>query len=78
MFLFILLSIDVSGSIKFWHYTSGKCVLTINEDGRQTLNSAFNSSGDKFVTSGADAVINLYDEHTKQKILTCEARYGKI
>ena len=65
--------LDASGMIKFWHYTSNKCIQTINE-GRQTLASCFNPTGTKILTAGADPQINAYDVATKKKIMSYEPR----
>ncbi|ELT97959.1 hypothetical protein CAPTEDRAFT_229222 [Capitella teleta] len=58
-----------SGVVKFWHFTSQKCLHTINE-GRQTLSVALNPLGTKFVTVGADPKINVYDIETKSQVAT--------
>ena len=71
----IFLIPDASGHVKFWHYTSGKCLHTINEV-RTTLNVALNPEGTKFVTTGDTPQICIYDEETKKKITTLEPRYN--
>ncbi|CAH1800498.1 unnamed protein product [Owenia fusiformis] len=72
----ILVATYSSGLVKFWHYTSGSCIHTINE-AHQTLALGFNPEHTKFITAAADSTINLYDEHTKQKIRVCEASDSK-
>lgn len=67
---------DASGLVKFWHYTSGKCLHTINEV-RQTLNIAINPDGTRFLTTGDSPQIHIYDEETKKRINTLEPRYVK-
>lgn len=67
---------DASGLVKFWHYTSGKCLHTINEV-RQTLNIAINPDGTRFLTTGDSPQIHVYDEETKKRINTLEPRYVK-
>ena len=71
---FIVFILDASGMIKFWHYTSGKCLHTINEV-RQTLASAYNPLGTTLLTAGADPQLHLYNVETKQKVRTMEPRY---
>ena len=71
----VLLLTDASGFIKFWHYTSGSCLHTIDEQ-RQTLASAIDPAGSMFLTSGSDPGIHVYDEKTKQLIRKCEPRYN--
>lgn len=66
--------LDASGMIKFWHYTSQRCLHTIKE-ARQTLSAALNPSGSKFVTVGASPQIFLYDVESRQKMATLEPRY---
>ncbi|CAC5418052.1 unnamed protein product [Mytilus coruscus] len=70
----ILVASYASGHVKFWHYTSGKCLHTINEVGT-TLNVALNPEGTKFITTGDTTEINIYDEETKKKLNTLEPRY---
>lgn len=70
-----LLLADASGHVKFWHYTSGKCVHTIHEV-RQVLTACSNPQGSLFLTAGADPEIHIYDEDTKKKIRTCKPRYS--
>lgn len=67
----ILVASYASGHVKFWHYTSGKCLHTINEV-RTTLNVALNPEGTKFITTGDTTEINIYDEETKKKLNTLE------
>lgn len=67
----ILVASYASGHVKFWHYTSGKCLHTINEV-RTTLNVALNPEGTKFVTTGDTPQICIYDEETKKRITTLE------
>lgn len=64
---------DASGHVKFWHYTSGKCLHTINEV-RQTLALTINPAGTHILTAGADPQIHLYDIESKLKINTMEPR----
>ncbi|XP_041348767.1 POC1 centriolar protein homolog A-like [Gigantopelta aegis] len=70
-YVHIILASYASGLVKFWHYTTGKCLHTINEV-RQTLALAVKPDGRHFVTAGANTQIYLYDMETKQKIQTCE------
>ncbi|XP_061189530.1 WD repeat-containing protein 5-like [Saccostrea echinata] len=67
----ILIASYASGLVKFWHYTSGKCLHTINEV-RQTLNIAVNPDGTRFLTTGDSPQIHVYDEDTKKRINTLE------
>ncbi|KZC05021.1 WD repeat-containing protein 48 like protein, partial [Dufourea novaeangliae] len=53
-----------NGCVKCWHYPSSQCLYTIREK-RQTLGLAYHSHLPKFVTTGDDAKIYLYDEETK-------------
>lgn len=67
----MIIATYASGHVKFWHYTSGSCVHTINEV-RQTLAMAVNPEGTLFATAGASKQIYLYDTDTKQKVNTLE------
>lgn len=61
--------------VKFWHYTSSTCRMTIHEN-RQTLAAVYNPMGGRFVTAGANALIHLYDDESKTLIRTMQPRYG--
>ncbi|XP_050409930.1 WD repeat-containing protein 38 isoform X2 [Patella vulgata] len=67
----ILIASYASGNIKYWHYTSGKCLSTVNEK-RQTLALALNPDGSHLVSAGADPGMHIYDVETKQRIKTLE------
>ncbi|KAL8577543.1 hypothetical protein ACOMHN_023516 [Nucella lapillus] len=68
-----LLACYASGLVKFWHYTSGKCLHTVNEL-RQSLALAVSPEGGHFLTAGASTQIHMYDMETKQKVITMEPR----
>ncbi|XP_005111512.1 WD40 repeat-containing protein SMU1 isoform X2 [Aplysia californica] len=68
----ILISCYASGQVKFWHYTSGKCLQTINEV-RQLLALTLNTDGTRVLTAGAEPQIHMYDMETKQRVNTMEA-----
>jgi len=76
--VFIFLILDASGMVKFWHYSSGKALSTIVEEGpgivRQSLCSGFSCTGERFAVGGADPAIHCYDAQTKQKIISLEPR----
>jgi len=74
---YVSYDVDATGHVRFWHYTSGKCMHTINElrKGSQTLSSAFNPLGDRILTVGADPQIYMYDVATKKRINSLEATY---
>ncbi|XP_074643371.1 periodic tryptophan protein 2 homolog [Tubulanus polymorphus] len=67
----ILVATYASGLVKFWHYSSQKCMFTLTEK-RQTLTQAFNPEGDRFITAGASMEIPIYDTKTKQCIRICQ------
>ncbi|XP_078040165.1 uncharacterized protein LOC144471718 [Augochlora pura] len=52
-----------NGCVKCWHYPSSQCIYTIREK-RQTLGLSYHSHLPKFVTTGDDAKLYLYDEET--------------
>lgn len=68
----ILIACYASGHVKFWHYSSGKCLQTIDEV-RQLLAMTLNTHGTHILTAGADPQIHMYDMETKQKVNTMEA-----
>ena len=69
---------DASGHVRFWHCSSRKCLVTLNEDRLQTMSLAFSSVGDKFVTVGADPKVFVYDLETKQRVSQLEATYARF
>lgn len=67
----LLMASYASGMIRFWHYTSGTCVQTINEQ-RQTLATAFSPPGTTFLTAGTDPQLRLYDTETRKLLRVLE------
>ncbi|EDO44597.1 predicted protein [Nematostella vectensis] len=65
----ILLATYADGCVKHWHASTSKCLST-QKEGRQVLACSINFSADRFVTSGSDTKIFLYDEKTKQTVST--------
>ncbi|CAL1541553.1 unnamed protein product [Lymnaea stagnalis] len=74
-YIHIIIATYASGHVKFWHYTSGKCLHTIDED-RQTLALTVNPEGTHIITAGANPQIHMYDLETKKKISTMEPSDG--
>lgn len=68
----ILIATYASGHVKFWHYTSGKCLQTIDET-RQLLALTINTEGTHLLTAGSEPQIHMYDMETKQRVSTMEA-----
>ncbi|KAK0054963.1 nuclear distribution protein nudF-like isoform X1 [Biomphalaria pfeifferi] len=71
----IIIATYASGHIKFWHYTSGMCLSTINEV-RQILALTVNPEGTHILTAGAESQINMYDLETRKKVATMEPSDG--
>ena len=69
--------VDASGHVKFWHYTSGKCLQTIDET-RQLLALTTNTEGTHILTAGSEPQIHMYDMETKQIVNTMEARWANL
>eukprot|EP00795_Rhopilema_esculentum_P015498 gene15498-6755_t len=61
-----------SGDVKQWHVSSGKCLWTVKED-RQVLTCSISSNAGRFLTSGSDAKVYLYDASTRNVLNTFEA-----
>jgi len=61
--------------VRFWHCSSRKCLVSLNEDRVQTMSLAFSAPGDKFVTVGADPKVFVYDVETKRRVAELEATY---
>ncbi|XP_052218339.1 uncharacterized protein LOC127835959 isoform X1 [Dreissena polymorpha] len=74
----IVIACYASGLIKFWHYTSGKCLHTINDpDHSQILTLAVNPENTLFCTTGDDPRVHLYDLETQKKVSTLEPSDGR-
>jgi len=59
--------------VRFWHFSSQKCLYTLNDDRAQTMSLAFSPHGDKFVTVGTDPKVFVYDANTKTRLAELEA-----
>lgn len=66
----LLVATYASGHLRYWHFTSGTCIAGINEVRRyrDTSSVAFNASGDRIVTVGADPQVFVYDSDTRKRI----------
>jgi len=65
---------DASGQVRFWHCSSRKCLVLLNENRAQTMSLAFSGPpADKFVTVGADPKVFVYDVDTKKRVAELEA-----
>ena len=67
----LLLVTYASGLVKIWHFSSQSSVFAVSEE-RSTLCSAFNPEGNKFITGGADSLIEIYDLETRKRLRSCE------
>lgn len=67
-------SADADGKTKIWHVSTSSCIGTLTEPIKQILACAYNSSGDRFVTTGSDSKLTVYDERTKQVLYTLQPR----
>ncbi|XP_030065853.1 WD repeat-containing protein wdr-5.3 [Microcaecilia unicolor] len=67
----LLLATYATGLVKVWHLSSQTCLNTLTEN-RQTLTSAFNTSGTHFLTAGSNTAIHVYDTETKQRMNSCQ------
>lgn len=66
----LLVATYTSGHLRYWHYTSGTSLATIDEVRRyqNTSSVAFNVPGDRIVTVGADPQVFVYDSETRKRI----------
>jgi len=78
---------DAKGSVSCWYPWGGDLLWTLKEadslgdipDGgrgsrREALCLAVSPAGERAATGGSNATVRLYDLHTHQNILTCQAR----
>eukprot|EP00794_Sanderia_malayensis_P013785 gene13785-15228_t len=68
----VLTATYASGEVRQWHVSSGKCLWTIKEE-RQALTCSIGTNGERFLTAGSDAKINLYDSNSRKLISTFES-----
>lgn len=74
----ILIASYASGMIKFWHFTSGKCLSTINDPEKcQILTIGISPQNDRFCYTGDDPRIHVHDLQTQQQIVTLEPSDGQ-
>ena len=71
----VFLFVDASGRVRFWHCSSRKCLVSLNEDRPQTLSMAFSSPAERFATVGDDPKVFVYDLETKTRVAELEATY---
>lgn len=64
---------DADGKIRIWHYTSGKLISTIEEQGNEINDLSYRPDGLQFSTGGSDAVLRIYDSVTLNSIHTLSA-----
>ena len=63
-----MLTVNASGAVQHWHFTSGKLLSTIYDEMNQLLTADYNPDGSQFVTGGSDTIIRVYDEHSRSLI----------
>ena len=64
----VLLTVNASGAVQHWHFTSGKLLNTIYDEMNQLLTADYNPDGSQFVTGGSDTILRVYDEQSRQLI----------
>lgn len=62
----VLLAVNANGEIQHWHTTSGRLLNTIAVPYQKILCADYKADGTDFVTGGADNIIRVYDEVTRQ------------
>jgi len=72
----VLVSTDAGGFIQHWHVTSGKCLNTIQVEDQQFYCLSYRSDGTQFVASGKNTAVQVYDEQTKQPVLSLVGGMG--
>lgn len=73
----VIIAANAAGTIQHWHMTSGKCLHSMEEeDKNQVYAIDYDAEGAKFVTTGKDKSIRVYDEATKSLIATMRGGAG--
>ncbi|OAF70821.1 hypothetical protein A3Q56_01430 [Intoshia linei] len=72
----VLLASHIDGIIKLWHYDTQTCLFTIDEN-RPTLFCSFSSDATKFISSGNNSIIHVYDLNTCKLLSQHQASYHK-
>jgi len=73
----ILLAASSDGTIKQWHSTSQRCMHTINEEGNQVYAIDYVSDGSRFASGGRDCSVRVYDEATKNCVLSLGSSFDR-
>ena len=68
----VILTANANGSIQHWHTTSGKLLHTIYNELNQYFSCDYNNDGSQFVTGGKDEKVRIYDETTRNLVITLE------
>lgn len=70
----ILVSVCSNGDITYWHATSGKSIISIQEDNPSDLYAVdFSNAGDLLAVGGKDYNVKIYDDSTKSLITSLRA-----
>ncbi|XP_053376097.1 WD repeat-containing protein wdr-5.1-like, partial [Mercenaria mercenaria] len=74
----VIIASYASGMVKVWHYTTGKCLHTINEpEQSQIFTLSINPENSLFCMGGDDPRIHLYDMETLKKVSTLQPSPGQ-
>ncbi|XP_060608517.1 uncharacterized protein LOC132760544 isoform X2 [Ruditapes philippinarum] len=69
----VVIASYASGMVKFWHFTTGKCLHTIHDgETSQILTLSVNPDNTMFCTTGDNPQIHLYDMETLKRVNTLE------
>ncbi|KAL4471523.1 hypothetical protein ABPG74_008416 [Tetrahymena malaccensis] len=64
----VIVTGGADGQLVHWHVTTGKELNRIEEKGNQINSIDYNKDGSRFITSGSDNKIRLYDESEKSLV----------
>lgn len=68
----VIIATNANGSLCHYHTTSGKLLNKIHDELNQLFTADYKPDGTEFITAGADAIIRVYDEQTRQLKMSLE------
>lgn len=66
------------GIVQHWHITSGRFLHTITEENNQVYAVDYRDDGNFFATAGKDAAVRVYDDSTKNLVVTMKGGTGNL
>ena len=72
----VVLVAGSGGVVQHWHITSGRLLHSITEPNNQVYALDYSEDGKFFATAGKDAAVRVYDDSTKNLVVTMKGGSG--